>query len=162
MASGGVHLGFPHLQEVPTTISATRRGSPSSAQPLSPIHQPLNIQSAPTLLGLPWRLGGEESACQCRRHRFSLWVRKILCRRKWQSQQYSCLGNPMDGGAQRAIVHGVARVGHDLATEPPSPTTLLASNNTGISWVSHNDKDPTDILNVKYALCSLLWWRLRW
>ena len=26
--------------------------------------------------------------------------------------QYSCLGNPMDKGAQRATVHGVARVGH--------------------------------------------------
>ena len=29
--------------------------------------------------------------------------------------QYSCLGSPMDRGAWRATVHGVARVGHDLA-----------------------------------------------
>ena len=28
--------------------------------------------------------------------------------------QYSCLGNPMDRGAWKATVHGVARVGHDL------------------------------------------------
>ena len=27
--------------------------------------------------------------------------------------QYSCLENPMDRGALRATVHGVARVGHD-------------------------------------------------
>ena len=27
--------------------------------------------------------------------------------------QYSCLEKPMDRGALRAIVHGVARVGHD-------------------------------------------------
>ena len=27
--------------------------------------------------------------------------------------QYSCLENPMDGGAWKAAVHGVARVGHD-------------------------------------------------
>ena len=33
--------------------------------------------------------------------------------------QYSCLDNPLDRGAWRATVHGVARVGHDLATEPP-------------------------------------------
>ena len=33
--------------------------------------------------------------------------------------QYSCLENPMDWGAWRAIVRGVARVGHNLATEPP-------------------------------------------
>ena len=31
--------------------------------------------------------------------------------------QYSCLENPMDRGAWRAIVHGVARVGHGLATK---------------------------------------------
>jgi len=31
--------------------------------------------------------------------------------------QYSCLGNPMDREAWRAIVHAVARVGHDLATK---------------------------------------------
>ena len=31
--------------------------------------------------------------------------------------QYSCLGNPMDRGAWRATVHGVARVGHNLATK---------------------------------------------
>ena len=34
--------------------------------------------------------------------------------------QYSHLGNPMDRVAWWAIVHGIARVGHDLATNPPS------------------------------------------
>ena len=31
--------------------------------------------------------------------------------------QYSCLENSNDRGAWWAIVHGVTRVGHDLATE---------------------------------------------
>ena len=31
--------------------------------------------------------------------------------------QYSCLENPMDRGARQAMVHGVARVGQDLATK---------------------------------------------
>ena len=31
--------------------------------------------------------------------------------------QYSCLGNPMDRGDWRAIVHGVARVRHDIASK---------------------------------------------
>ena len=31
--------------------------------------------------------------------------------------QYSCLENPMDRGAWRATVHGLARVGHDLVTK---------------------------------------------
>ena len=34
--------------------------------------------------GLPRRLSGKESACQCRRHRFDPWVGKIPWRRKWQ------------------------------------------------------------------------------
>ena len=32
--------------------------------------------------------------------------------------QCSCLENPMDRGAWKAIVHGVTRVGHDLVTKP--------------------------------------------
>jgi len=36
--------------------------------------------------------------------------------------QYSCLENPMGRGARQAIVHGVEKVGHDLATKlPPAP-----------------------------------------
>ena len=34
--------------------------------------------------------------------------------------QYSCLENPMDRGTWWATVHGVERVGHDLATKPHS------------------------------------------
>ena len=35
--------------------------------------------------------------------------------------QYSCLENPMNRGPWQATVHGVARVGHNLATKPPPP-----------------------------------------
>ena len=35
--------------------------------------------------------------------------------------QYPCLENPMDRGAWLAILHGVARVRHDLVTKPPPP-----------------------------------------
>ena len=35
--------------------------------------------------------------------------------------RYSCLRNPMDGGAWLAIARGVPRVGHDLVTKPPPP-----------------------------------------
>ena len=47
---------------------------------------------------LRW-LSGKESACQCRRHRCDLWVRKIPWRRKWQPTSTFCLENPMDRGA---------------------------------------------------------------
>ena len=39
--------------------------------------------------------------------------------------QYSCLGNPMGKGAWQAIVHRVARVWHDLATEPLPPLVVV-------------------------------------
>ena len=32
--------------------------------------------------------------------------------------QYSCLENPMDGGAWQATVHGITRVEHNLTTKP--------------------------------------------
>ena len=35
--------------------------------------------------------------------------------------QYSCLENLMDRGARQAIVHGVAKTGHELVTKPPPP-----------------------------------------
>ena len=34
--------------------------------------------------------------------------------------QYSCLENPVDQGAWRAMVHGISRVGHNLVNKPPS------------------------------------------
>ena len=35
--------------------------------------------------------------------------------------QYSCLENPIDRGARQApCIHGVTRVGHNLATKPPN------------------------------------------
>ena len=40
--------------------------------------------------------------------------------------QYSCLENPMDGGAWQATVHGVARVGHSLVTKAPCGVSLFS------------------------------------
>ena len=34
--------------------------------------------------GLPWQLSSKEPNCQCRRHRFSLWIRRIPWSKKWQ------------------------------------------------------------------------------
>ena len=42
--------------------------------------------------------------------------------------QYSCLANPMDRGAWRAPVHGVARFRHNLVTKPPPPQVDWSQN----------------------------------
>ena len=39
--------------------------------------------------------------------------------------QYSCLETPMDRGAWRATVHGVTRVGHNLAPKSPPPSVCV-------------------------------------
>ena len=40
--------------------------------------------------------------------------------------QCSCLENPIDRGAWRATVHGVARVRHNSAAKPPLPPYQMA------------------------------------
>ena len=42
--------------------------------------------------------------------------------------QYSCLGNPMDRGAWRATVHGVAKTRTRLSTHVPFYLILLLSS----------------------------------
>ena len=62
-------------------------------------------------LGASRWLSGKESTCQCRRCGFNPWVGKILRRRKnGNLLQYSCLGNPLDGGAGWATAHKVAKI----------------------------------------------------
>ena len=70
--------------------------------------------------GLPWWFRGKESACQCRRRRFSFWVSKIPWRKKWQP---SPVFLPGKSHGQRSLAGcsawGHKRVGHDLATKQP-------------------------------------------
>ena len=60
-------------------------------------------------MGLRWWLRWSRICLQCGRPRFNPWVGTISWRRKWQPLQYSCLENPMDGGAWQATVHGVTK-----------------------------------------------------
>ena len=62
--------------------------------------------------GFPGGASGKESTCQGRRPKrreFSPWVGKIPWRRAWQPTPVFFLENPMDRGAWRATVHGVAK-----------------------------------------------------
>ena len=62
--------------------------------------------------GLPRCRSGEESACQCRRHkrpRFNPWVGEISWRRKSNLLQYSWLENSTDRGAWWVTVIGVTK-----------------------------------------------------
>ena len=65
--------------------------------------------------GLFWLFSSKESPCQCRRHGFDPGLGRSAGGGNGNPLQYSCLGNPMDRGAWQAIVHGIARAGHDLS-----------------------------------------------
>ena len=60
--------------------------------------------------GFPGGASGKEPACQCRRckrHSFDSWVGRSPGGGHGNPLQYSCLENPTDRGAWRAIVHRV-------------------------------------------------------
>ena len=60
----------------------------------------------------PGGAGGKEPTSQCRRCKrlgFDYWVRRSPGGGHGNSLQYSCLENPIDRGAWRAPVHGVAK-----------------------------------------------------
>ena len=60
-------------------------------------------------MGFPGGTSGKKSASHCRRHKnrgFYPWVIRAPGGGHGNPPQYSCLENPMDRGAQRAIVKG--------------------------------------------------------
>ena len=69
------------------------------------------------LSGLPGGTSGKETTCQCRRHRFNPWVRKIPWRRKWQP---TLVFSPEKSHGRRSLgvytPWGCKRVGDNLAT----------------------------------------------
>ena len=67
-------------------------------------------------IGLPWWLPSKESVCSALDSGSTPGLEGSAGEGKGNPLQYSCLGNPMDRGAWWATVHGITRVGHDLAT----------------------------------------------
>ena len=68
--------------------------------------------------GFPCSSVGKESACNAGDPCSIPRLGRSPGERNGNPLQYSCLENPMDKGALQAIVHVVARAGHDLVTKP--------------------------------------------
>ena len=68
--------------------------------------------------------------------------------------QYSCLENPMNRGTWQAIVHGVTRVGHDLATKPP-PVGKRASFPLSLGLLSHLKSILSPNPQQSLSICSV-------
>ena len=81
-------------------------------------NQNINISSITYLFitGLPRRLSGKEYACQCRRHGFNCWIRKIPLEKAMATHSsllaWRILWTEEPGGLRST---GLQRVGHDWA-----------------------------------------------
>ena len=93
--------------------------------------------------GLPWWLSGKESACQCRRHRFDLWVRKIPWRGTWQTTPVFLPGK--SHGRRNLVVHGVAKE-LEMTSQPNNNSNkYLLSSYVSIWHVVSNVIIPTSL-----------------
>ena len=77
----------------------------------------LLITTATIVMGFPYSSVGKESACSAGDPGWE----DAPGEGNGSPLQNTCLENPTDSGAWQATVHGVARVGHDLATKPRLP-----------------------------------------
>ena len=71
-------------------------------------------------MGFPYSSVDKQSACNARDPGLIPGSGRSPGEGNGKPLQYSYLENSMDGGARRATVHGVARVGDDLVTKSPS------------------------------------------
>ena len=69
------------------------------------------------IFGLLWWLSGKECACNAGDLGSIPGSGRSPGEENSNPPQYTLLGNHMERGAWWAIVHGVARVGHDLASQ---------------------------------------------
>ena len=79
-------------------------------------------------LGFPAASDGKESACNAGDRGYIPGLGRSPGEGNGNPLQYSCLKNPRDRGAWQATVHGVARVGHNLATKPPRQWQKVTRN----------------------------------
>ena len=78
------------------------------------------LVSAPRVLGFPHSSVGKESVCNAGEPASIPGSGRSPGEGNGNPLQYSCLEIPMGRGTWWATVHGVTRVGHDLATKPPN------------------------------------------
>ena len=69
----------------------------------------------------------KEPSCQCSRHRFDPWIRKIPWRREWLPTPVFLPGKSQDKAAWWAIVHGFAK--------SQTPLNDLTATTTKDGWM---------------------------
>ena len=75
--------------------------------------------------------------------------------------QYSCLENPMKRGAWRATVHGVTRVGHNLATKP-WPWFSISQLSVSYTMITNVPQIPMTYNSKNLFLTHIMCWNTCW
>ena len=86
-------------------------------------------------MGFPHSSVGKESACNAGDLGLIPGLGRSPGEGNGNPLQCSCLKNPMDRGAWQATVHGVARVGHDLAPKPPPICVVYTYTIGKVCWI---------------------------
>ena len=89
-----------------------------------------------TQQGLPWWKNLSANTCQCRRHRFDSWVRKITRRRKWQPTPVFLSGKTQGVRIQTGYSPCGHRVGYNLATKQQQKICTVSSISTSTCHIS--------------------------
>ena len=112
---------------------------------------------------LPWWLSGKESACQCRRHGFNPWSRKIPQATEHLSPRVSAqlcptLCNPMDCSPPGSSVHGIlqARILQWVAISSSRGIFLTKGSNPGLLHLLHWQVDSSPLHHLGIQLNSWL------
>ena len=77
-----------------------------------------------SVMGFPYSSVGKESGCNARDPGLIPGLGRYPGEWNGNPLQDSSLENPMDRGAWWATIHGIARVGHDLAAKPSPPRDI--------------------------------------
>ena len=94
-------IGHPHFFHlISLSASLVPAGTPPLSSDSTLLEEP-NSLPLQSVQNFPGSVNGKEPACQCRRHRFDPWIRKIPWRRKWQSTPVFL---PGESHGQRGLV----------------------------------------------------------
>ena len=108
---------------------------------------------------VPWWLGSEESACQCRRHRFNLWSGKIPQAEEQLSLRATAI-EPVLYSPPTAATETCAPRAHALQWEKPPPREAGAlqpgrpSHLLQLEWSQHSKQRPSTARRKETTGCE--------
>ena len=110
--------------------------------------------------GLPWRLSGKESACQCRRCGFDPWVGKILCSKKWQPTLVSLPGKSHEQRTPAGYSTLSCRRVDRRRQQQPTPVLLPGKSHGWRSLVGYSpwgreESEMTERVHFRFSLSCI-------